>query len=139
MRATVITYFNPVVAVLLGVAVLRELARILGVFEVKPAGSALVGCQLVWTPDFSQAIGAASPVRMCVTDDDGGQTWRNGNKNLYPRYMPEEAREETLERVGLRPQDVAGALQHIGAQIGPGIALADHRQQFGAELCAVFG
>jgi uncharacterized protein (TIGR03382 family) len=41
---------------------------------IKPAGSALVGCQLVWTPDFSQAIGAAVPVRMCVTDDDGGQT-----------------------------------------------------------------
>ena len=41
---------------------------------VRPAGSALVGCQLVWTPDFSQAIGAAVPVRMCVTDDDGGQT-----------------------------------------------------------------
>ena len=39
----------------------------------KPAGSALVGCQLVWTPDFSQAIGAAVPVRMCVTDDDSGQ------------------------------------------------------------------
>jgi photosystem II stability/assembly factor-like uncharacterized protein len=28
--------------------------------------------------------------------DDGGETWRNGNKNLYPRYMPEEAREDTL-------------------------------------------
>jgi len=27
----------------------------------------------VWTLDFSQAIGAASPVRICVTDDDGGQ------------------------------------------------------------------
>ena len=41
---------------------------------VRPAGSNLVGCQLVWTPDFSQAIGAAVPVRMCVTDDDGGQS-----------------------------------------------------------------
>jgi hypothetical protein len=41
---------------------------------VRPMGSQLVGCQLVWTPDFSQAIGAAVPVRMCVTDDDGGQT-----------------------------------------------------------------
>ncbi len=40
---------------------------------LRPAGSQLVGCQLVWTPDFSQAIGAAVPVRMCVTDDDGGQ------------------------------------------------------------------
>jgi hypothetical protein len=41
---------------------------------VRPAGSSIVGCQLVWTPDFSQAIGSAVPVRMCVTDDDGGQT-----------------------------------------------------------------
>src|SRR5207237_573164 len=38
---------------------------------IKPAGSQLVGCQLVWTPDFSQAIGAAAPIRMCVTDDAG--------------------------------------------------------------------
>ncbi|HVV88382.1 MAG TPA: PKD domain-containing protein [Kofleriaceae bacterium] len=40
---------------------------------IKPAGSQLVGCQLVWTPDFSQAIGAAAPIRLCVADDDGGQ------------------------------------------------------------------
>lgn len=44
---------------------------------VAPAGSTLTGCTLDWTPNFAQAIGAAAPVRMCVTDDDGGQTCQN--------------------------------------------------------------
>ncbi len=38
-----------------------------------PAGSILVGCTLEWSPNFSQAIGSAAPVRMCVTDNDGGE------------------------------------------------------------------
>jgi PKD repeat protein len=45
---------------------------------IAPAGStmSLVGgaCQFRWTPNFAQAIGASTPVRVCVTDDDGGQT-----------------------------------------------------------------
>jgi MYXO-CTERM domain-containing protein len=45
---------------------------------VSPAGSALnlVGgqCQFRWTPNFAQAIGSSAPVRICVTDDDAGQT-----------------------------------------------------------------
>src|SRR5262249_10466105 len=28
--------------------------------------------------------------------EDGGESWRNGNKGMYPRYMPEEARQDTL-------------------------------------------
>jgi len=28
--------------------------------------------------------------------DDGGATWRHGNAGLAPRYLPEEAREETM-------------------------------------------
>lgn len=39
---------------------------------IAPAGSTLTGCDLSWTPNFSQAIGSAAPVRVCVTDDDGG-------------------------------------------------------------------
>ena len=29
--------------------------------------------------------------------DDGGETWRNGNKGIVARYMPEEQREETIQ------------------------------------------
>jgi hypothetical protein len=43
--------------------------------------------------------------------DDAGQTWRHGNKGLYPRYLPEEAREDTftlcvhnLHRAPSRPE-----------------------------------
>ena len=28
--------------------------------------------------------------------DDGGQTWRHGNKGIHPRYIPEEALEGTI-------------------------------------------
>jgi len=28
--------------------------------------------------------------------DDGGQTWRHGNRGLVPRYLPEDAREDTI-------------------------------------------
>ncbi len=45
---------------------------------VSPAGSAInlvAGkCQFRWTPNFAQAIGSSAPVRVCVTDDDLGQT-----------------------------------------------------------------
>ena len=48
-----------------------------------------------WPGDPSRVALAISAVGVWLTED-GGKTWRNGNKNLYPRYMPEEAREDTL-------------------------------------------
>ncbi|MGH2651286.1 MAG: WD40/YVTN/BNR-like repeat-containing protein, partial [Actinomycetota bacterium] len=43
--------------------------------------------------------------------DDRGKTWRHGNKGLVPRYVPEEAREATIDlcvhnmhRAPLRPE-----------------------------------
>jgi photosystem II stability/assembly factor-like uncharacterized protein len=48
-----------------------------------------------WPGDPSRIALAISAVGVWLSDD-GGKTWRNGNKNLYPRYMPEEAREDTL-------------------------------------------
>ena len=48
-----------------------------------------------WPGDPSRVALAISAVGVWLTDD-GGETWRNGNKGMYPRYMPEEAREETL-------------------------------------------
>lgn len=38
---------------------------------------------------------AISAVGVWVTED-GGQTWRSGNRGLVPRYLPEEARADTL-------------------------------------------
>jgi photosystem II stability/assembly factor-like uncharacterized protein len=48
-----------------------------------------------WPGDPSRIALAISAVGVWLSDD-GGQTWRHGNKGLYPRYMPEEAREETI-------------------------------------------
>ena len=46
---------------------------------VMPNGMTLddTTCTVTWTPNFAQAIGAAPPVRLCITDDDGGQTCQN--------------------------------------------------------------
>ena len=48
-----------------------------------------------WPGDPARIAIAISAVGVWLTED-AGETWRHGNKNLYPRYMPEEAREDTL-------------------------------------------
>ena len=65
------------------------------------AGGMCMHSIATWPGDPSRVALAISAVGVWLTDD-GGQTWRHGNKNLYPRYMPEEAREDTLD--ALRPQ-----------------------------------
>ncbi|MBM3679099.1 MAG: hypothetical protein FJW96_14680 [Actinobacteria bacterium] len=49
-----------------------------------------------WPGDPARLALALSAVGIWLTED-GGATWRNGNKGIVPRYLPEEARgEETL-------------------------------------------
>jgi hypothetical protein len=48
-----------------------------------------------WPGDPSKLALGISAVGIWLSDD-GGSTWRNGNAGLVPRYVPEEAREETL-------------------------------------------
>ena len=59
------------------------------------AGGMCMHSIATWPGDPSRVALAISAVGVWLTED-AGKTWRNGNKNLYPRYMPEEAREETL-------------------------------------------
>jgi photosystem II stability/assembly factor-like uncharacterized protein len=59
------------------------------------AGGMCMHSIATWPGDPSKVALAISAVGVWLTDD-GGETWRHGNKNLYPRYMPEEAREDTL-------------------------------------------
>jgi hypothetical protein len=59
------------------------------------AGGMCMHSIATWPGDPSCVALAISAVGVWLTED-GGKTWRNGNKNLYPRYMPEEAREDTL-------------------------------------------
>jgi len=59
------------------------------------AGGMCLHSIATWPGDPSRLALAISAVGVWLTDD-GGETWRHGNKNLYPRYMPEEAREDTL-------------------------------------------
>jgi photosystem II stability/assembly factor-like uncharacterized protein len=59
------------------------------------AGGMCMHSIATWPGDPSRVALAISAVGVWLTAD-GGKTWEHGNRNLYPRYMPEEAREDTL-------------------------------------------
>ncbi|OFW74987.1 MAG: hypothetical protein A2Y55_05455 [Actinobacteria bacterium RBG_16_68_12] len=59
------------------------------------AGGMCLHSVATWPGDPSRLALAISAVGVWLSDD-GGQTWRYGNKGLYPRYLPEEAREDTI-------------------------------------------
>jgi len=63
-----------------------------------------------WPGDPDRLAVGISAVGVWLTDD-GGKTWRHGNKGLVPQYVPEEAREATIDlcvhnmqRAPLRPE-----------------------------------
>jgi len=60
------------------------------------AGGMCMHSIATWPGDPSRIALAISAVGVWLSDD-GGQTWRHGNKGLYPRYMPEEARADTID------------------------------------------
>ena len=60
------------------------------------AGGMCMHSIATWPGDPSRVALAISAVGVWLTDD-GGKTWRHGNKNLYPRYMPEESRADTID------------------------------------------
>ena len=60
------------------------------------AGGMCMHSIATWPGDPSRIALAISAVGVWLSDD-GGQSWRHGNQGLYPRYMPEEAREDTID------------------------------------------
>jgi hypothetical protein len=60
------------------------------------AGGMCMHSIATWPGDPKRVALAISAVGVWLTED-GGQTWRHGNQGLYPRYMPEEAREDTID------------------------------------------
>ena len=59
------------------------------------AGGMCLHSIATWPGDPSRLALAISAVGVWLSDD-GGQTWRHGNKGLVPRYIPEDAREDTF-------------------------------------------
>jgi molybdopterin converting factor small subunit len=49
-----------------------------------------------WPGDSSRIAVAISAAGVWLSEDGGG-TWRRGNRGLVPRYLPEEAREESVD------------------------------------------
>jgi len=60
------------------------------------AGGMCMHSIATWPGDPSRIALAISAVGVWLSDD-GGQTWRHGNAGLVPRYMPEEARADTID------------------------------------------
>ncbi|HEV7808524.1 MAG TPA: hypothetical protein VGO80_22140 [Solirubrobacteraceae bacterium] len=79
----------------------------------QPGGGGLCLHSIVpWPGDPDRLALAISAAGVWLTDDRGA-TWRRGNKGMLPRYLPEEAREETndlcvhhLERAPLAPERI---------------------------------
>jgi photosystem II stability/assembly factor-like uncharacterized protein len=63
----------------------------------QPGGGGLCLHSIVpWPGDPDRLALAISAVGVWLTED-GGRTWRHGNGGLVPGYMPEEAREDTID------------------------------------------
>src|SRR3954452_14087184 len=63
----------------------------------QPGGGGLCLHSIVpWPGDPDRLALGISAVGVWLTDD-GGETWRNGNEGIVPRYLPEAARQETLQ------------------------------------------
>jgi photosystem II stability/assembly factor-like uncharacterized protein len=77
----------------------------------QPGGGGLCLHSIVpWPGEPDRLALGLSAVGVWLTED-GGTTWRHGNKGLVPRYMPEDAREGTmalcvhdLHRAAKRPE-----------------------------------
>ncbi|HSI97401.1 MAG TPA: sialidase family protein [Gaiellaceae bacterium] len=62
-----------------------------------PGGGGLCLHSVVpWPGDPSRIALGISAVGVWLSDD-GGRTWRNGNAGLVPRYLPEEARQGSMD------------------------------------------
>ena len=63
----------------------------------QPGGGGLCLHSIVpWPGDPDRLALGISAVGVWLTQD-GGQTWSHGNEGLVPRYMPEEARRDTMD------------------------------------------
>jgi photosystem II stability/assembly factor-like uncharacterized protein len=74
------------------------------------AGGLCLHSIATWPGDPSRLAIGISAVGVWLSED-GGASWRNGNEGLVPRYLPEEAREGTINlcvhnmhRAALRPE-----------------------------------
>jgi photosystem II stability/assembly factor-like uncharacterized protein len=79
--------------------------------EWQPGGGGLALHSIcTWPGDPNKLAIGLSAVGVWLTDD-GGETWRNGNRGIVPRYMPEDAPEDSMQlcihnmhRAPLQPQ-----------------------------------
>jgi hypothetical protein len=65
--------------------------------EWSPGAGGLCLHSIATWPDDPQRLAMGISARGVWLSDDGGETWRQGIEGLVPRYMPEEAREDSRD------------------------------------------
>jgi hypothetical protein len=111
--------------------------------EWQPGGGGLCLHSIVpWPGDPERLLVAISAAGIWLTED-GGRSWSQGNRGLYPQYLPEEARETTtalcVHHVERSPVDA----QRLFLQFHGGVYRSDDAGQswteIGAGLVSDFG
>jgi photosystem II stability/assembly factor-like uncharacterized protein len=109
----------------------------------QPGGGGLCTHSIVpWPGEPERLLIAISAAGVWLTED-GGRSWRRGNRGLVPRYLPEEARGEAMalcvhhvERAPARPE-------RLFMQFHGGVYRSDDAgeswQEIGRELPSDFG
>jgi photosystem II stability/assembly factor-like uncharacterized protein len=109
----------------------------------QPGGGGLCLHSIVpWPGDPDRLALGISAVGVWLTDD-GGETWRHGNRGLVPRYMPDDAPEDTFDLCVHNMHRAPGRPQRMFMQFHGGVYRSDDAGEswndIGAGLPSDFG
>jgi hypothetical protein len=111
--------------------------------EWQPGGGGLCLHSIVpWPGDPDRLLVAISAAGIWLTED-GGRTWRRGNRGLAPRYLPEEARDEAVALCVHHVERAPARAERLFLQFHGGVYRSDDAgeswSEIGSDLVSDFG
>ena len=95
----------------------------------QPGGGGLCLHSIVpWPGEPDRLALAVSAAGVWLTEDHG-ETWRRGNRGIVPRYLPEEAREDTIQLCVHRMERAAARPERMFIQFHGGVYRSDDAGQ----------